>query len=100
MRAAEYLTSCPEPEPSGVNKFLKELGKTVPPPKKGKRSFGQFMATDCCAFREQNEVLAKEVSGFISLAGEDMYQARRRTYRRDVSQRKLTSWVEPRSSLD
>lgn len=27
MRAAEYLDSYPEPEPSGVNKFLKGLGK-------------------------------------------------------------------------
>uniref|UniRef100_A0A3P9D485 DENN/MADD domain containing 2C n=1 Tax=Maylandia zebra TaxID=106582 RepID=A0A3P9D485_9CICH len=26
-RVAEYLDSCPEPEPSGVNKFLKGLGK-------------------------------------------------------------------------
>ncbi|KAM6976935.1 DENN domain-containing protein 2C [Aplochiton taeniatus] len=27
VRAAEYLESCPEPEPSGVNKLLKGLGK-------------------------------------------------------------------------
>ncbi|XP_062855194.1 DENN domain-containing protein 2C isoform X2 [Trichomycterus rosablanca] len=29
VRAAEYLTSCPEPEPSGVNKFLKGLGNKM-----------------------------------------------------------------------
>lgn len=28
LRAAEYLDSYPEPEPSGVNKFLKGLGKS------------------------------------------------------------------------
>lgn len=27
VRVAEYLDSYPEPEPSGVNKFLKGLGK-------------------------------------------------------------------------
>lgn len=27
VRVAEYLDSCPEPEPSGVNKFLKGLGR-------------------------------------------------------------------------
>ncbi|KAL7828847.1 hypothetical protein SRHO_G00324810 [Serrasalmus rhombeus] len=29
VRAAEYLASCPEPEPSGVNKFLKGLGNKM-----------------------------------------------------------------------
>ncbi|XP_056896771.1 DENN domain-containing protein 2C isoform X4 [Takifugu flavidus] len=29
VRVAEYLDSCPEPEPSGVNKFLKGLGKLL-----------------------------------------------------------------------
>ncbi|TSO77773.1 DENN domain-containing protein 2C [Bagarius yarrelli] len=29
VRAAEYLASCPEPEPSGVNKFLKGLAGEV-----------------------------------------------------------------------
>lgn len=28
VRAADYLDSYPEPEPSGVNKFLKGLGKS------------------------------------------------------------------------
>lgn len=28
MRVADYLDSYPEPEPSGVNKFLKGLGKS------------------------------------------------------------------------
>lgn len=28
---AEYLDSNPEPEPSGVNKFLKGLGESGPP---------------------------------------------------------------------
>lgn len=27
VRVAEYLDSCPEPEPSGVNRFLKGLGR-------------------------------------------------------------------------
>ncbi|MCI4380626.1 hypothetical protein PGIGA_G00242160 [Pangasianodon gigas] len=29
VRTAEYLASCPEPEPSGVNKFLKGLGNKM-----------------------------------------------------------------------
>lgn len=29
VRVAEYLSSCPEPEPSGVNKFLKGLGNKM-----------------------------------------------------------------------
>uniref|UniRef100_H3CZX5 DENN domain containing 2C n=1 Tax=Tetraodon nigroviridis TaxID=99883 RepID=H3CZX5_TETNG len=29
VRVAEYLDSCPEPEPSGVNKFLKGLGNKM-----------------------------------------------------------------------
>lgn len=69
VRAAEYLASCPEPEPSGVNKFLKGLGKPLAPPlpKKGIICILRFFAvTVCCAFREQNEVLTEEVRDCLS----------------------------------
>lgn len=69
VRAAEYLASCPEPEPSGVNKFLKGLGKKLasPIPKKGIICIICFLAvTDCFAFREQNEVLTEKVRDCLS----------------------------------
>lgn len=48
VRAAEYLASCPEPEPSGVNRFLKGLGKPLasPLPKKGNHLYYLFPRSD------------------------------------------------------
>lgn len=69
VRAAEYLASCPEPELSGVNKFLKGLGKPLAStlPKKGIICFICFFTvTICCAFREQNEVLTEKVRDCLS----------------------------------
>lgn len=72
VRAAEYLASCPEPEPFGVNKFLKGLGKPLasPQPKKGIIYIICFLTvTVCCAFREQNEVLTEKVRDCLSRGG-------------------------------
>lgn len=94
VRAAEYLASCPEPEPSGVNKFLKGLGKPLasPLPKKGIICIICCLTvTVCCAFREQNEVLTEKVRDCLSSGRRKKNkrsvacQARRSTERRAVS---------------
>lgn len=80
VRAAEYLASCPEPEPCGVNKFLKGLGKGLasPLPKKGIICIICFLTvTVCCAFREQNEVLTEKVRDCLSRGGAQVWRAKR-----------------------
>lgn len=60
---AEYLDSNPEPEPSGVNKFLKGLGESGPPQLQT-RSQGlaeSSQSDQTLVFRKQDEAAADQV---------------------------------------